>query len=357
MARTKTKAPNKLHRALHLQHHRHTGKLLHHTHTSFRSLAIVLVLAGACMIGLNILNRATAAELSVYASNPAPIPTDPAVITSPEDGTVLTKSATVVSGTCPVITPRVIVAILNNGQQTASVACDSDNKFSVTIVVEPGQHTLVARTYTITGDTGPDSAPVTFIYTTPPAIKSSDAAAVEAEEKGGEPLAITIDTPFITFGPAKDAIWSGTITGGTLPYKVHIDWDDGSSSNYAISKSGPQQFVHHYTSMQPHLITLRVTDADGRGLVRSYAAVTPYVAPAIGDIVPTSPKLPFRGSLPLAIYGLYLLILALFGFLWIRLHAVFAFAHVPSKSGAHAQPQYLFIAAKKRRRKAKEHTK
>lgn len=337
-----------LHRALHLQHHRHTGKFLHHKHTSFRGLAILLAIAGMCMVGISALGHATAGDIVVYATNPAPIPTDAPVITKPADGENISKSTVIVAGTCPAADPRVVIAILNDGQQVSSVACDSDNNFSVPLVVEPGEHRLVARVYTITGGQGLDSQPVTFTYSVPAPVTSAAVAAEQGQDKGGIPLVVTIDEPFIVFGPAKDAIWKGSISGGTLPYKVHINWGDGKSSDYTVRASGAQEFAHHYTSMESHLITLRVIDREGRGIIRSYAAVTPYVPPTPGTLLPAIPKSPFQGSMPLGIYGAYLVLLAAFGFLWILLHPRFAFAKIHTSSNTRGTN--IFVVAAKRRR-------
>src|SRR4051812_45076781 len=111
---------------LQLQHHRHTGRVLHHKHTSYRGLALVVILASAVMISLNILARATADTLTVYARLPAVIPTEGAVITSPADNTVITKSRLLVSGTCPITKEGVVVGITDNGTLAGSVPCQSD---------------------------------------------------------------------------------------------------------------------------------------------------------------------------------------------------------------------------------------
>ena len=331
MPRATQAKPRKLHRALHLQHHRHTGKLLHARHTSYRGLATLIVVAGAFMIGLNVMARVTADTvdsftLHIYASKPAPIPLDAAEITSPHDGDNVEKSSQIVSGMCPPIDPRGIIVLLDNGIQVGSIACDSSNQFSLLLVLTPGKHTFIARTYTITGDTGPDSEPVTITYTTPAPVTSSAQAELDAEEPNGPPLTLTIDAPFIVFGPGADAVWSGSITGGTLPYDVHINWGDDSQSDYMVTQSGKQQFVHRYTDMQSHLILLRVIDAKGRGITQDYAAVTPYRIPLIAATTPDESNKPFHGSTAIGAYGAYLLTIAVFGFLWIHAHPSYTYA-------------------------------
>ena len=339
-----------IHQKLHLQHHRHTGKVLRHKHTSYRGLAVVLVFTAAVMTGLSLMARVTADSLVVYARNPAPIPTTAAVITSPADGATITQATLNVSGTCPAMTPAVIVAITDNGTLAGSVPCDSSGSFSVPITVTPGQHTLIARTYTITGDNGPDSAPVTITYippVPPPTSITHPTAGAQTTQAGQAvaPLTLTIDEPFIVFGPAKDAIWLGTISGGKTPYHVVIKWGDGSTKSYTVSSAGQKSFAHHYRAMQPHIIVFDVSDASGQNISRDYAAVTPYVPPA-ASLFGGTPRSPWSGSLPLGLYGIYLVLLALFGYLWTRAHP-FVYAKVPA--------QRRFYAARKHKRNTTSH--
>jgi hypothetical protein len=291
-------------------------------------------------------------ELYVYAKVPAVMPTEPAIITSPKDGSSVSKSSVIVEGICPDITPHVVIVITVDGAFGGSDACDDDNHFSVPIVVAPGTHTLIAQMYTITDDRGPDSEPVTFVYALPAPIQSSEAIAAQNAEQGKTtPLVVTIDEPFIVFGPGKDAIWTGSITGGRLPYRVYINWGDGTANTYQLKQSGGQHFAHHYRSMQAHRILMRVTDPDGRGVTQVYAAVTPYVPPTAG-LLGSAPRNPFSGSAPIGIYGIYLILLAIFGYLWVRAHPSYAYAKVTT---AQATVKRHYAAAKHRRRKASAH--
>ncbi|HSX31255.1 MAG TPA: hypothetical protein VLE99_05035 [Candidatus Saccharimonadales bacterium] len=322
----------KIHQKLHLQHHRHTGHLLRHKHTSYRGLALVIGLAGAAVIGVSAMARVTADSLYVYARIPAPIPTDAASITDPKDGTSTHDASITVSGACPVITPSVIVAILDNDSEAGSVACDSDNNFQIALTLLPGKNVLVARTYTITGDSGPDSGSVTITYIAP--LPPRPLGTADGTNSGGPtrnvpPLILAIDRPFITFGPARDAVWSGSITGGIAPYQVHVDWGDGSTTKADQPQPGSTSFRHHYHAMQPYDITIRATDTSGQVVVRHYAAVTPYQSPAIGLFTSNGPTL-WNGRGMFGVYGAYLVLLALFGWLWVRAHP-FAYATVSSR--------------------------
>lgn len=328
MQKRSTKAPRHL-KPLRLQHHRHTGRLLHHRHTSYHGLAIVIGLAGALMLGVSMMAKAAADTLDVYARNPAPLPTVAAVITNPADKTTINTPHLQLDGTCEVASPANIVTILDNSQIAGSAPCRDDGTFSLSIMIDPGEHTLIARTYTITDGVGPDSAPITVFRVvdsgtdtgSPPATTDQPGGGSGGDGGGGQPavdpLRVTTDQPFITFGPGKDAVWTGAITGGKPPYLVQINWNDGDVDEYTILAAGQQSFSHRYSNMWPHLVTLQVTDDADQTVIRQFAAVTPYVPPATTTGPPAPP---WNGSFLAGIYGAYLLVLAVFGALWVWTH-------------------------------------
>ncbi|HSX06181.1 MAG TPA: hypothetical protein VLG92_00485 [Candidatus Saccharimonadia bacterium] len=328
----------RLHKTLHLQHHSHTGRLLHHKHTSYRGLAVVFVLAGFFIIGLNSIARATADSLYVYARIAAPVPTSPPVITSPTDGTKTDKATVTVSGTCPVVTPQVVIVLLDNGNEVGSTPCDSSNDFKIAITLQPGNNILVARPYTITGDTGPDSNAVAVLYTPPlppatPATSIVSSTPATTTQSNAPPLVLTTDLPFITFGPEKDAVWLGSISGGAPPYTLAIDWGDGTVETYQINQPGQQSYQHHYRTMQPYDITIQVRDTSGQVVTRHYAAITPYLPPIAVGLFSTPPNSPpiWSGPKLFGIYGVYLAALAGFGWLWLHASApAYAHAHIHS---------------------------
>jgi hypothetical protein len=148
-----------------LQAHDHTGKLIHHRHTSYGILALLLLLPIGLLgwVKSNMTQIAQADQLYVYAIVPAPVPTTPAVITSPSDGAVLSDQHGIVSGTCPIIVPAISVAIYDNGILLGSAPC-TDGLFQAQITLFLGKNELIARTFTVTGGSGPDSLPVHVTY-------------------------------------------------------------------------------------------------------------------------------------------------------------------------------------------------
>lgn len=362
---------NTVHKTLRLQHHRHTGKLLQHKHTSYHGLAIILGLAGLMIVGLNVLAKVTADDLAVYARVPAPIPTSAAVITSPANGSQLKTSSVNVLGTCPSINPHVIITIVNNGRNVGSAACGGDNTFALPITLDLGSNVLVARSTTITGDDGPDSQPITVTYSRSSGSGGTVSPPVGSPGQVGA-LQITTDQSFVVYGPAQDAVLNGTISGGTAPYHVHIDWGDGGTSDYTANTT-VQVFRHHYRRTGTYDITMTITDSDGMVLVQHFAAVTPYVPPVGSGNTSSANSVVGRlfgaisrqlgGTRMVAFYGTYFALLAIFGIFFVRRHP-FAYAKIPpsrypvaaKKRRPNQKPttKRLYVAAKKRRHKDKD---
>ena len=337
----KIKTMRTLHKTLHLQHRSHTGRVLHHKHTSYRALAVVFVLAGLFIVGLNVMTRVTADSLYVYARIAAPVPTGPPIITHPTNGAVTDKAAITVDGICPVVTPQVVIVLLDNGNQVGSTPCDASNNFHIPITLVAGKNSLVARPYTITGDTGPDSAAVTATYNPPlpPTVSGTISTPVTTSQASTPPLVLTVDTPFITFGPQKDAVWLGSVSGGTAPYTLSINWGDGTTESHQLGQPGQQNYQHHYRLMQPYDITVQVRDTSGQIVTRHYAAVTPYIAPPVASLFSTRPSPSiWAGPTIFGLYGMYLVLLAGFGWLWLHTTNAPAYARVRTQSARQHRP-------------------
>lgn len=322
---------NSIHRHLHLQHHRHTGKKLHHRHTSYRGLAIVLVAAGALMLAVTALGHATADSFSVGATVRAPIPSSPAIISTPSDGDVVASDSQVVTGSCPIITPQVIVAVMLDNVNVGSAICDSANDFSLPLRLAPGAHAISAQVYTITGDAGPASSPVHVTYS---AAAHAAVGSVTSQPNGAvttaNPLAITPQGSTLWLGNDRSVVWTGTIAGGSLPYRVLVDWGDGSYQTVTLT-STTASFDHTYATLQPYDMSISVTDAAHVALheqfaVASYATSAASLA-ALGSAT-TQPQSPFTSTSVLGLYGLYLTALAVFGIVWLEAkHAARQLSH------------------------------
>jgi hypothetical protein len=285
-----------LHQTLHLQHHRHTGKVLHHRHTSYRGLAVVLVLAGLVVAGVGAANRAAADSFGVSAWANIPVPSTAPIISVPQAGATVTGGSVLVTGTCPLVTPQAVISISVDGAAAGTGACDSNNDFSVPVSLSGGSHEIVAGSMTISGQKGPGGSPIHVTSHTT-----------------GMPSTISIegDQPF-AYADGRSVTWTGTIGTSGNEY-VHLDWGDNSQSNYTV-QAGAQQFTHRYSSGGSHNVLLAVADNAGQSSAIQFASA------AFTAYVPTKPvATPLYQSRTVAgLYGLYLTVVAVTGIVWLE---------------------------------------
>ncbi|TAK89701.1 hypothetical protein EPO04_01180 [Patescibacteria group bacterium] len=275
-----------IHSTLHLQHHKHSGRFLSHRHTSYRSLFLVIALATIAIGSIITLDRSSlAATLDVSAKVSAVSPTQPAVIQEPANGATVTKDNFVVKGTCQPLNPTSIVAIYSGAALLGSTSCLPGGVFNLQVVLKPGVNLLIAKTVNITNDYGPDSAPVTVTYTAPREAETSTPAAnvateAQTEDSAAEqppvtPLAVQSRDPFMKFGPNQPAIWVGSISGGSRPYHVVVDWNDGTTSTRNIGDE-EVSLEHTYSSMKTYAVKVSATDTSGQAVISTFLAITPY---------------------------------------------------------------------------------
>ncbi|TAH34098.1 hypothetical protein EYC59_03820 [Candidatus Saccharibacteria bacterium] len=318
---------NRVHKHLKLHHHKHTGKVLHHRHTSYWALVLVVVLAGACMLLTN--RMAQAADYVVTAKISAPLPAGAPVITSPADGTVFDSPTVNINGTCPLSTPAILIVIYEGTTALGTAQCTPLGTFSVPVTLHAGTQQLVATVVNITDDVGDSSTPLTLGYTpkqvptpvtptTPSTTTPSRPHGQRSTPRGSgeQELEIRSRSPFIVYGPSKPAVWRGSFAGGQPPYTANIAWGDGKTSWLKQVGAEPQEVSHSYTEVKSaYRVTITLRDSGGHEIQMRLLAVSPTTAS--GTLTPTlNTPLPFSHLL----YFLYLLtILVLLG-LWALEH-------------------------------------
>lgn len=284
-------------RVLHLQHHRHTGKVIAHKHTSYRGLFILVSLFALVVILLYQAVRAD--EIITTAKVAAPIPTQPATITMPTAGNTVTSMPLILTGTCQYIDPVSVVELYDGAEFIGSSTCSTDDTYSIAVTLRAGPHRLLVRTVNITDDYGPNSSEIIITYSpstnadaidTAPDTTTGTSVIADQNEKASNGLLIRSEHTYLVYGPAKDAEWAGYFEGGVGPYKVTIDWGDGTSSSYSGVSSSLQTYRHHYDNYTTYFMTVTVTDSAGSSLRHQLAVVTPYIEPstAAGSTTPAS---------------------------------------------------------------------
>lgn len=319
-----------VHQALHLRHHKHTGKILAHKHTSYRVL-FLLMLAPIAMMVLVDQMEARASDYVVTATVPAVIPSDPAVITSPINNSTVNSPEIRVSGNCPVVNQAVIIAIYADDVLSGSTYCQPDGTFSVPITLTPGSHTLVAKIVTITNDHGTDSQPVIVTYkplTSQPPNTSSDESP-QPSRSGQSPQLNNIDDigsllrimaadTHVVMDSRGHVTWRGTILGGTPPYNVVVEWGDGTTNTYKVNDQAEQAFTHTYAEKQPYVVIVHATDTVGNSAVLYSVAVTYFVQNNLGLNIDTQlpPSLPIVAFIQRYIWQIYIGTFFSLVFLW-----------------------------------------
>ncbi|MGB4762619.1 MAG: hypothetical protein WBP12_04680 [Candidatus Saccharimonas sp.] len=274
-------------RALHLQHHRHTGKVLAHKHTSYRGLFLLVALFSLSLIA--IVQSVRANDIIATAKVAAPIPATAAQVTSHDPEAVSATDSIELAGSCSYAAPTTVVEVHADGQFVASGVCSPSNTFAIPLILSPGRHLFILRTVNVTNDYGPDSNPTFITYA--PSATTQEPQQTESNQptntgstvtSGANGLRIYSKSTYLLFGPDKDAEWVGYFAGGVPPYRVAIDWGDGTSSTYLANDSGQQSYRHTYTSYRPLFATISVRDDKGTTVVAHIAAITPYAESSTG---------------------------------------------------------------------------
>lgn len=315
-------------RLLTLKDHKHTAHKLTHEHTSYRGLFLVLSIFGLSLVLIS--NSVKAESYVVTAAIQAPIPTTPAVIVDPVDQAIVGSRNIVISGTCPVMTPSIVVTIYNNGGYIGSAGCSAIGEFSGTFSVEYGVNVLVPNIVTITNGVGPVGNPVTVTLPIPAQTSASDTSEtgangsrVSAPQNSAvtatNQLAIKTETPFLVIKPDQSLIWKIVISGGESPYTITVDWGDGKKSVYSANSTGEQTLEHSYKVSKNRLIRISVKDASGKEVYTTIAGVsfTQTSSGVVAGVIGSANAERFSVSLH-QIWIMYVLLVSLVPLLWLE---------------------------------------
>jgi hypothetical protein len=231
---------------------------------------------------LTVVNRldAAATDLIVSATVPAPLPSGTAEITSLNNGDTVPNQDIVVSGTCPIIDPAIIVAIYNNDVLAGSAPCSPGGTFSVSIQSINGTNALVPKIVTITNEIGASGSTVTVTWLAP-SPDHSDSPGIDPGmtnfDSIGLPLRVVPTDIFAIINADGNTTWRGRFAGGTSPYQIQVDWGDGHTDTFTVNDTSEQTYRHDYEKVQSYDITIEVTDVDQSTATMHVAGVTRFV--------------------------------------------------------------------------------
>lgn len=183
----------------------------------------------------------------VEGTIPGSAPSQAATIGIPKNGQTFSELPITVSGFCP---NNTLVEIYKNNVFAGSTQC-SAGSYTLLIDLFDGRNDLVARVYDNLNQSGPDSDPVTVFFTSP------------VQNPGPR---VTLTTQYAKRGAVPGSIlnWPITLSGGTGPYAVSVDWGDKTDPDLMSENiPGDVNLQHTYAQAGVYKVTVKASDANG----------------------------------------------------------------------------------------------
>lgn len=179
----------------------------------------------------------------------SPPPTQAATITTPTNGQNFTNDPTItVAGFCQ---DGLLVKVFNNNIFVGSVLCNNGS-YSIQVNLFTGENELSAIVFDDLDQSGPTSNIVTVTFNNASFTSFG--------------TLITLTSVYARRGadPGKNLSWPLTLSGGTGPYALSIDWGDGQPLQL-VSQSIAGNFTieHVYKSAGTYKVVIKAVDANG----------------------------------------------------------------------------------------------
>lgn len=273
-----------------LIHNRHSGRLRPHEHTSYFSLAALLLVVGLALVASTVYAEHPAAQsssVSLSGIMPGKAPTIAATIKSPASQQHFTTSPVTLSGTCP---QNTLVELFKNDIFAGSSACTDAGIYSIDVDLLNGQNTIVAKVYDALNQPGPDSSPITLYYDVLP-NQSGPVAPLNI----GNQLLLNTDAVFRGAFPQQSLDIPIDVIGGTAPFALNVQFGDSNNKVISHADNSTVDASHVYQKPGTYQVSVQASDAAGHVAFLSVAAiVNGQPSTAVGNTstsVPTINKL------------------------------------------------------------------
>lgn len=187
----------------------------------------------------------------------APAPATAPTITTPSNGASFTTLPIRVAGLC---SGSLLIEVFKNGVFSGSTQC-SGGSFNLQIDLFSGRNDLVARAYDSLDQASPDSNTVSVTF---------------SDQLNPSGPRIQIISSYATRGanPNTELTWPLSITGGTAPYAISVNWGDGTDAELLSQKfAGDFNAVHIYKNSGTYNVTIKATDSNGDAAFLQVVAV------------------------------------------------------------------------------------
>jgi hypothetical protein len=292
-------------------------------------VSFILLSIGVLLIGWTF--QAQADDIHVTAKVSAPLPTGPAVITSPGDGDRFKDVPITVIGTCPTDT---YLKLYRNDFFSGTTLCTTDGNFTLDTDLFPGANKLDAKIFNLTDDEGPAGIPVTVYYDVPqqptgsvsqpqtPASPQNPVTPATTTSAPVTPLTIKSDYTYRGYKVGQTIEWSFDISGGVPPYAVNIDWGDGTNSLLSQKEPGRATVSHRYKQVGngkngSFKVKTTVSDSEGRKtFMQLFLIIVPSGVPGfVSNTLPSGPHI--NASWLKLIWPAYLVVLLMALSFWL----------------------------------------
>lgn len=250
----------------------HSGRLLPHEHTSYGSLAVLVIFVGIVLSAFTITSFASASpgpqggSIGLTGTMPEKPPVTAATITTPSNAQSFANTPLTVSGTCPAGT---LVEIYTNNIFAGSTPCNSNNTYTVQIDLLYGQNTLTAIVYDVLNQAGPTSAPINVDYT----AVAPTASSLSNFSLSGDQLILNTQAVYRGTFPGQQLNVPISILGGVGPFAINVEWGDNTNQILPASINTTINATHIYHKPGTYRITIQGSDSQGRVAFLSVAAV------------------------------------------------------------------------------------
>ncbi len=245
---------------LKISHHKHSGRLRPHEHTSYVPLVLLVLAVGGILAGFSVGTVSAgdpppqAGSVGLTGSVPAKPPKVAATITAPRAGQHFSTSPITVSGTCPVGT---LIEIYKNNIFAGSTPCGSDGTYTVQIDLLYGQNSITAQVYDVLNQAGPESSPIVVFYDATPLQPAS----LSLLNFSGTQLVLNTNAVYRGTFPGQQLNVPISVVGGTAPFAVNVQWGDSSNKIIPVSNNAVFNASHTYQKAGTYKVTLEATDS------------------------------------------------------------------------------------------------
>jgi hypothetical protein len=267
--------------------HHHTGKIRHHKHTSYGSLALILLLT---FIPVLVASRTVASAATdgsgaydTYAVVPAPKPGAPTISNLVSGQTFSSSDPVNVQGSCPT---KTLVKVFKNEILAGAALCQNGS-YQMSIDLFVGNNSLVARAYNANDVAGPDS-PIISVQLTLPGSTLNGSSLLNTTGAPAGQFYITSEQFYRGANVGDTMTWQLIIAGGTSPYAVNVSWGDGKSDLISRTDAGRFAINHVYTkpagSNGSYTVIVKATDKAGEESYIQLVAIVSGDSQTIGVV-------------------------------------------------------------------------